>query len=46
MPEPTALATLGVLAGAPLGTAVRAWLAVVPVLSLLLGAATRWLLAQ
>lgn len=47
MPEPTALATLSVL------LAVRSWpvwsrwlLAGLPVLSLLLGAMTRWLIAQ
>ena len=46
MPEPTALATLGVLAGLrPLAAWLRVLLAVVPLLSLLLGAATRWLLA-
>jgi hypothetical protein len=46
MPEPTALATLGVLLGArqPSGAA-RMGLALVPLLVLLLGAATRWLLA-
>lgn len=46
MPDPTALATLGALLGLPRpGTWPRAVLAVVPLLSLLLGAATRWLLA-
>jgi len=47
MPDPTALATLGTLAG------LRGWprwsralLAAIPIASLLLGAATRWLLAQ
>lgn len=46
MPEPTALATIAVLLasrGMPAG--FRAALAVLPLLSLLLGAATRWLLA-
>lgn len=46
MPDPTALATLGALLAWP---AVPSWrrvlLAVIPLLSLLLGAATRWLLA-
>lgn len=45
MPDPTALATVGALL--VLGQPHRAWralLAVIPVLSLLLGAATRWLL--
>jgi hypothetical protein len=47
MPEPTALATLGVLAGLATWPAWSRWVvAVLPVLSLLLGAATRWLLAQ
>ena len=47
MPEPTALATLGVLAAlAPWPARSRVLLAVIPVLSLLLGGATRWLLAQ
>lgn len=46
LPDPTALATLGLLLALPrLRLAMRAVLAVVPVLSLLLGAATRWLLA-
>jgi hypothetical protein len=47
MPEPTALVTLGLLVAlrgcAPL---VRAGLAVLPLLSLALGGATRWLFAQ
>lgn len=46
MPDPTALATVGALLA--LGHPHRAWralLAVIPVLFLLLGAATRWLLA-
>lgn len=46
MPEPTALATLGAAAGlrrAP--AAARLGLAVLPLLSLVLGAATRWLIA-
>jgi hypothetical protein len=47
MPEPTALATLGVLAAlAPWPVWSRLLLAVIPALSLLLGAATRWLIAQ
>jgi hypothetical protein len=47
MPDPTALLTLAVLAVLPAqATWLRIALAVVPVLSLLLGAATRWLLAQ
>lgn len=48
MPEPTALATLGWLLAAPaLATWRRAALAVLPLLSLALGLATRWaLLAQ
>lgn len=46
MPDPTALATLGALLALPRCAAwLRALLAVVPVLSLALGAATRWLLA-
>jgi hypothetical protein len=46
MPDPTALATLGALLGLPrLGAWQRAALAVIPLLSALLGAATRWLLA-
>lgn len=45
MPEPTALATLGaLLALGPRGAGVRPLLALLPVLSLALGAATRWLL--
>ena len=47
MPDPTALATLGVLAALrPWPVWSRSVLAALPVLSLLLGAATRWLLAQ
>jgi hypothetical protein len=47
MPEPTALATVGVLVGlAAWPRWQRALLAVTPVASLLLGAATRWLIAQ
>lgn len=42
MPEPTALATLGLLLA--MGLRQRAWLAPIPVLSLLVGAATAWLL--
>ena len=42
MPEPTALATLGLLLAT--GARGRAWLALVPVLSLLVGGATAWLL--
>ena len=46
MPEPTALATLGVLAALqPWPAWSRVLLAALPVLSLLLGAATRWLIA-
>ena len=46
MPEPTALASLGVLAAERrLAASVRALLALLPLVSLLLGAATRWLLA-
>ena len=45
MPDPTALATLGVLLALALTTAIRLALAAVPVLSLLLGVATRWLVA-
>lgn len=45
MPDPTALATLGVLFALGLPTGLRVALAVVPVLSLLLGIATRWLIA-
>lgn len=46
MPDPTALATLGVLlALAQPRASTRAALAVIPALVLLLGAATRWLLA-
>ncbi len=43
MPEPTALATLGLLLVRAPGRTVR--LAIVPVLSLLIGAATLWLLS-
>ena len=47
MPDPTALATLGVLAALkPWPAWSRALLAAIPVLSLLLGAATRWLIAD
>ena len=47
MPEPTALATLGVLAGLRRWPSWARWaLAILPVLSLLLGAATRWLIRQ
>ncbi|MEJ8836008.1 DUF6064 family protein [Ramlibacter sp. AN1133] len=47
MPEPTALATLGVLAGLRGWPKWSRWLPAVPALaSLLLGAATRWLVAQ
>jgi len=47
MPEPTALATLGVLAGSRAWPAWGRWLlAAIPVASLLLGAATRWLVAR
>ncbi|HET8747731.1 MAG TPA: DUF6064 family protein [Ramlibacter sp.] len=47
MPEPTALATLGVLAGVRAWPAWSRWLlSVIPGASLLLGAATRWLIAQ
>jgi hypothetical protein len=46
MPDPTALATLGALLGLrSLPTWRRIVLAVLPALSLLLGGATRWLLA-
>lgn len=46
LPDPTALATLGaLLAAAGLRPGARLLLALVPVLSLALGAATRWLLA-
>jgi hypothetical protein len=46
MPDPTALATLGALVALrhP-GAGARALLAAIPLLSLLFGAATRWLLA-
>ena len=46
-PEPTALATLGLLLAAdhPPARAARWMLAVIPTLSLLLGAATLWLIA-
>lgn len=43
MPEPTALATLGLLLVT--GRRGRGWLAAIPVLSLLVGGATAWLLA-
>lgn len=47
MPEPTALATLGSLLLMPqLARWLRVLLAVVPTAALLLGAATRWLLAS
>lgn len=46
MPEPTSLATLGALLALPASAWTRALLAVMPVLSLLLGLATRWLLAS
>jgi len=46
MPEPTALAALGTaLLLGPHRVALRALLGAIPLLSLLLGAATRWLLA-
>lgn len=46
MPDPTALATLGALLALAYPRAwMRAVLAVIPMLTLLLGAATRWLLA-
>ena len=45
MPEPTALATVGALLVLPLAAALRVLLAILPLLSLLLGAATRWLIA-
>lgn len=45
MPDPTALATLGVLLAIALPAALRLTLAAIPVLSLLLGLATRWLIA-
>lgn len=44
LPEPTALATLGLLLAT--GRGRRAWLAAIPVLSLLVGGATAWLLAR
>ena len=47
MPDPTALVTIGALLALPgLPRWTRATLAVLPLLSLALGAATRWLLAQ
>ena len=47
MPDPTALATLGVLAGLHTWPRwSRCLLAAIPLASLLLGAATRWLLAR
>lgn len=45
MPDPTALATLGALLALPAHGAVRIALALLPTASLLLGVATRWLLA-
>lgn len=45
LPDPTALATLGALLALPLPGAVRIALALLPAASLLLGGATRWLLA-
>jgi hypothetical protein len=46
MPDPTALATLAALLGAPRQTGwERILLALIPLLFLLLGAATRWLIA-
>ena len=45
LPDPTALATLGVLLAIARRTSVRLVLALVPALSLLLGLATRWLIA-
>lgn len=43
MPEPTALATLGLVLASTQLSPVRRWaLAIIPVLSLLLGAATLW----
>jgi hypothetical protein len=46
-PEPTALASLGLLlaSGYPPSRARRCLLAVIPTLSLLIGAATLWLMA-
>jgi hypothetical protein len=47
MPDPTALATLGVLAALRWPPSWARWvLGIVPVLTLLLGTATRWLIAQ
>jgi hypothetical protein len=47
MPDPTALATLGVVAALRWPPLWARWvLGIVPVLALLLGAATRWLIAQ
>jgi hypothetical protein len=43
MPEPTALGSVGLLLAA--GPARRNWLLIIPVISLVIGAATRWLLA-
>ena len=43
MPEPTALATLGLLMA--MGQGGRGWLVVIPALSLLVGLTTAWLLA-
>jgi hypothetical protein len=44
MPEPTALTTLGLLAAS--GLARRAWLAVIPLASLIIGWATLWQFAS
>lgn len=46
MPEPTALATLGLLFAARRPPAFRWLLAVIPIASLLVGAATLWTMAQ
>ena len=47
MPDPTALATLGVLCGLRGWRTWSRWLAAaIPIASLLLGAITRWLVAQ
>ena len=43
MPEPTALATLGLLLAT--GHGARSWLTIIPVLSLVVGLATLWLLS-
>jgi hypothetical protein len=45
MPDPTALVTLGVVLMLPLARAWRLVLALIPVLSLLAGAATHWAMA-